>query len=79
MHACMHIHVFGMGDGYAQVYYASSVGFRGARGAIAPLLPTLRNTKNSMYLYKNALKHSNSYIKCHFYTLQNMTTHTFRG
>ena len=30
----------------------------------------IRNTKNSMYWYKNALKHINSCIKCHFYTLQ---------
>ena len=29
--------------------------------------------------YKNALIHINSCIKCHFYTLQNMATYTFRG
>ena len=52
---------------------------QGDQEGCSSLITTSRNTKDSMYSYKNALKHINSLIKCHFYTSENMMTHTFRS
>ena len=56
-------------------YLKASGGFR---GAVASPSFQPQGIQNS-YWYKMVLKHINSCIKCHFYTLQNMMTHTFWG
>ena len=53
----------------------SVVDLGGLEGYSPPLLATLRNTKTQCI----DIKMLNSCIKCHFYTLQIITTHTFRG
>ena len=47
-------------------------------GLHSPLLATSTNTKDSMYRYKNALKHIIFALSVIFYTLRNVVIHTFR-